>query len=145
MNRCEYRSISSPISTFSAFCRPALVILCATAAVSLSAHAQTHRSFPANALRGELVVAQAPDVSLNGQAARLAPGARLRGDTQMLLQPASVSGQKLTVNYTLDPNGMLLDVWVLNTVELANKVWPRTALEASTWSFEPGTQTWTKR
>jgi len=125
--------------------------LTALAAVSLSlicAHpvqAQTHRPFPVHALRGELVVLQTPDVSLNGKPARLAPGARVRGDTHMLQQPASLSGQKLTVHYTVDPTGLLMDVWVLNPAELANKTWPRTPQEAASWAFEPGTQTWLKR
>lgn len=118
----------------------------AAAACSISAQAQVHRPFPVQALRGELVVLQTPDVSLNGQAARLAPGARLRGDNHMLLQPASVAGQKLTVHYTREPSsGMLLDVWVLNPAELANKTWPRTPQEAASWSFDPATQTWIKR
>ena len=113
---------------------------------SIPAQAQVHRPFPVQTLRGELVVLQAPEVSLNGQPARLAPGARLRGDTNLLLQPASVTGQKLTVHYTVEPlSGMLMDVWVLNPAELANKTWPRTPQEAATWAFEPGTQTWTKR
>jgi len=112
----------------------------------IPAQAQMHRPFPVQALRGELVVLQTPDVSLNGQPAKLAPGARLRGDTNLLLQPASVAGQKLTVHYTVEPlSGMLMEVWVLNPAELANKTWPRNAQESASWAFEPGTQTWTKR
>jgi hypothetical protein len=118
----------------------------AASTVCISAQAQVHRPFPVQALRGELVVLQTPQVSLNGQPARLAPGARLRGDTHLLLQPASVAGQKLVVHYTIEPSsGMLMDVWVLNPAELANKTWPRTPQEAASWAFEPATQTWTKR
>ncbi|MBB4845310.1 hypothetical protein HNP55_003857 [Paucibacter oligotrophus] len=118
----------------------AVAICCSAAAL-----AQSHRPFPPQALRGELVVQQTPDVLLNGKPARLAPGSRLRSDGHMLLPPASVAGQKLTVHYTLDPAGLLMDVWVLNPAELANKTWPRTPQETASWSFEPGTQTWTKR
>ncbi|MBT9492945.1 MAG: hypothetical protein IV107_11510 [Paucibacter sp.] len=110
-----------------------------------SVQAQTHRPFPPYALRGEMVVLQTPDISLNGKPARLAPGSRLRGDTNLLQQPASLSGEKLVVHYTLDPNGLLMDVWVLNPVELANKPWPREAQEAANWSFDQASQTWTKR
>lgn len=110
------------------------------------AHAQSHRPFPPQALRGELQLLQFPEATLNGQPTRLAPGARLRGDTNLLLQPASVMGQKLMVHYTVEQRtGLLQDIWVLNPVELANKTWPRSAEEAARWSFEPGTQTWTKR
>ncbi|MBY0235130.1 MAG: hypothetical protein K2W93_09120, partial [Burkholderiaceae bacterium] len=98
--------------------RCAIAALFAAAAVSLTAHAQTHRPFTPQTLRGELVVQQSPDVTLNGKPARMAPGARLRSDSHMLLPPGSVAGQKLTVHYTLDPNGLLMDVWVLNSAEL---------------------------
>ena len=127
--------------------RCASIALCAiTAAVcSIPAQAQVHRSFPAHALRGELVIVQTPDVTLNGRAAKLAPGARVRSDTHLLLQPASLSGQKLNVHYTVEPNGLLLEVWVLNPAELANKTWPRTPQEAANWSFDPAAQVWTRR
>ena len=127
-------------------CASALAACAAALVLCIPAQAQVHRPFPAKALRGELVVLQTPDVSLNGKPAKLAPGARLRGDTNLLLQPASVAGQKLTVHYTVEPSsGLLMEVWVLNPAELANKTWPATPQEAATWAFEPGTQTWTKR
>lgn len=117
----------------------------AAAALSISASAQNHRPFPANALRGELVVVQAPDVTLNGQAARLAPGARIRGDNNLMLLSATLTGQKLTVHYTIDSYGLLKDLWVLNATELANTPWPQTAEQAASWVFDSGAQTWTKR
>lgn len=124
------------------------VFTAAAAAVALvaaaPAQAQTHRPFPAYALRGELVVLQTPDVLLNDQPARLAPGARIKGDTNLLLQPASLTGQKFIVHYTVEPGGLIMDVWVLNPAELANKVWPRTAQEAATWQFSPADQLWFK-
>ncbi len=123
----------------------AAVCAAALASTSLFAQAQTHRPFPVQALRGEMVVIQSPDISLNGKPARLAPGARVRGDNNLLQQPAALSGEKLMVHYTLDPNGLLMDVWVLNVAELANKTWPRTPQEAATWSFDPAAQVWTKR
>jgi len=116
----------------------------AAVTVCISAQAQVHRPFPANALRGEMVVLQSPDVSLNGRTARMSPGARLRGETNLLLQPASVSGQKMIVHYTIDPSGQLQDVWVLNPVELANKTWPRSPQEAASWSFDQASQIWTR-
>lgn len=113
--------------------------------VSLSAHAQTHRFFPPQALRGELMVTQAPDVLVNGQPGRLSPGARIRGDTNLLVMSGSIAGQKNLVHYTLTEDGQVKDVWILNPAELANKVWPRTVQESSSWAFEPGTQTWKRQ
>lgn len=116
----------------------------ALAATCVVAQAQTHRTFPANALRGELVITQFPDALLNGKPARLAPGARVKGDTNLWIAPAGLAGQKLVVHYTVETSGLLQDVWVLNPVELANKPWPATPAEAASWTFIPGNQTWVK-
>lgn len=117
-----------------------------TLAVScVVAHAQTHRNFPATALRGELVITQFPDALMNGQPVRLAPGARIKSDTNLWVPPASLTGTKLTVHYTVEASGLIMDVWVLNPAELANKTWPKTFAEAATWQFNPGDQTWLKR
>ena len=128
-------------------CAPTTATIAAVALVSFAsipAQAQVQRNFPANALRGVLVITQSPDALLNGQYARMAPGARLKSDVNLLMQPASVTGQKLLVNYTIDPAGELHDIWVLNPVEAANKPWPRTPKEAATWTFDAASQTWTK-
>lgn len=123
----------------------ALLGVCLTLGSPLAAQAQTHRQFSPQTLRGEFLMVQTPDVLLNGKPARLSPGARVRGDSNLLQQPASLAGQKLTVHYTQASDGLILDVWLLNPVELANKTWPRSAQEAATWAFDPGTQTWLKR
>ena len=111
---------------------------------SLAAQAQTHRFFTPTTLRGEMVITQHPDVLLNGQPARLAPGSRVKGENNLLVQPAGIAGQKLTVHYTVESSGLIMDVWVLNAAELANKPWPRTPAEAASWQFNPGNQTWSK-
>jgi hypothetical protein len=46
--------------------------------VCKAAAAQAPRNFPATALRGEIVITQPPELLLNRQPARLAPGARIR-------------------------------------------------------------------
>ena len=120
------------------------VTLAATvAAFALPAAAQAPRSFPANALRGEIVLTQPPELLLNRQPARLAPGARIRGTDNLLVLSGAVIGQRLLVHYTLDPNGQLLDVWVLNAAEAARRPWPTTPAQAAAWSFNPDSQTWT--
>lgn len=121
---------------------------CAFAAVALAvaaggALAQT-RNFPANALRGDFTVSAAPEVLLNKKAARLAPGARIRGANNLLLLPAGITNQRLLVNYTLDLHGQILDVWVLTPAEAARQPWPATPQEAASWSFNPDQQVWTK-
>jgi hypothetical protein len=120
--------------------------LCAGLVVcSAPAAAQVHRNFPAQALRGELVVTAPPDASLNGRPVRLAPGARIRGDDNLLATPASLSGRKLVVHYTLEQTtGLLMDVWVLNATERARKPWPVNAEQARAWTFDPAGQTWSR-
>jgi hypothetical protein len=118
-----------------------------TAFLPQTAQAQAtigHRFFPAKALRGTLVVGTPPEVTLNGRDARLAPGARIKDANDMVALSASLSGQKLVVHYTTDLSGLIMDVWVLNTVELENKPWPTTVKEASEWSFDAANQKWTK-
>ncbi len=116
----------------------------ALAASCVVAQAQTHRFFPATALRGELVVTQFPDVQLNGQPARLAPGARVKNENNLWVPPAGLAGQKLLVHYTVESSGLIMDVWVLNAAERENKLWPRTPAESASWQFNPGNQTWSK-
>jgi hypothetical protein len=104
-----------------------------------------HRRFPANALRGELVITGAPEVTLNGRPDRLAPGARIRGESNLLTTPASLTGQRLTVHYTREASsGLLMDVWILQPMERSNRPWPVNEREAQTWIFDPAGQTWKK-
>ena len=100
------------------------------------------RQFPAQALRGTLKVVDAPEALLNGQSARLAPGARIRGTNNLLVMSAAITGQTLVVNYTRDTDGLLKDVWILRADEIAH-FWPTSAAEAATYTFDPAGQTWT--
>ena len=106
--------------------------------------AQAQRLFQANALRGELVVTQPPEALLNGKPMRLAPGARIRNPLNMIQLSGSLLGQKLAVNYTLDPAGELREVWILSESELAKKPWPATPEQAQTWVFDSTMQRWSK-
>ena len=92
------------------------------------------RSFPRNALRGELVVSQQPPViELDGHADRLAPGARIFGPNNVILMSGALIGQTLTVNYTRDGMGLVHDVWVLTDAEARQ---PRAAAQSSNFTFE---------
>ena len=65
----------------------------AAAAVADPAQAQ-QRSFPATALRGELTVLQPPEVLLNGRPARLSPGARIRGENNLMMVSGALANQR---------------------------------------------------
>jgi hypothetical protein len=122
-----------------------LAVLAAGLLLLLPASAQdlVKRSFPAHALRGELVVLAPPEASLDRQPARLAPGARIRGANNLIVQSAGLSGQPLLVHYTRDGRGELREIWILRADEAANP-WPRNAEEASRLVFDPVAQTWSR-
>jgi hypothetical protein len=75
------------------------------------------RLFPANALRGVLEVTEPPMVLINGEPARLSPGARIKGVNNLIVLSGTLVGQRLLVNYVRDGQGMLHDVWILNEQE----------------------------
>jgi hypothetical protein len=113
-------------------------------AFCMPATAQVQRNFPPNALRGELIVGELPQVAVNGVSGSLAPGARIRGQNNMLQMSSTLVGAKLLVHYTLDTSGQVKDVWILTTEEAAKRPWPRTPLELEKWEFDFGAQTWSK-
>lgn len=110
MNRCT--------QTFSLPRRLALAALALTALPALAQTAPV-RNFPANALRGTMVVTQPPAITLDGKAAQLSPGSRIRSTTNMLVLSGAIVGQELTVNYTVEQHGMVHDVWILTEAEAA--------------------------
>jgi hypothetical protein len=128
------------------------VVVCALAAAfawpASSAFAQSveqlPRNFPANALRGEIAVLQPPELTLNGQPARLAPGARVRGFNNMQMLSGALAGRRVVVNFTLDTQGELLDVWVLTPQERAKQPWPTSPAQAAAWQFDAAAQTWSR-
>jgi hypothetical protein len=117
-----------------------------TAAVCLAAPAaaQVQRVFPQNALRGAIVIGEAPEITLNGNAGRLSPGARIRDMNNMTLVPSAVIGGRYLVNYTIDLSGLVKDVWILRPEEAAVRPWPTTPGEAAAWRFDPAAQTWSR-
>ena len=80
------------------------------------------RRFPANALRGRLVVTQAPQLVIDGKAERLSPGARIRGPQNQLLMASALAGQNLIVNFTRESYGNVHEVWILTADEQRQKL-----------------------
>ena len=111
---------------------------------ALPAGAQANRTFPANALRGTLLVVAPPQVKVNGAPARLAPGARIRTQDNRIVLSAPLIGVELVVNYTLDNQGQVKDVWILTAAEVARQPWPATPAQAQAWQFDAAAQTWTR-
>jgi hypothetical protein len=124
--------------------RCASAALAAFVLVAPACAQSVQRNFPADALRGTLVVTAPPEVTLNGQAARLAPGARIRGQNNMLEMSGSLVGISLVVNYTADTSGLVKDVWIL-TPDETRRPWPTSLEEAQAWVFDPIAQVWSRR
>jgi hypothetical protein len=121
-----------------------LAVCAAVCATALPAHAQMTRNFPAVALRGVVAFTDPPVITLNKLAAQLAPGVRIRAANNGLLLQGALTGQTLTVHYTQEFSGLINQVWLLTDEELARKPWPTTLEQAQSWSFDAGTQTWTR-
>ncbi len=121
--------------------------LAAVAAVCIAAPAaaqQFQRTFPQTALRGSLTIVAPPEILLNGQAARLAPGARIRTQQNMIELSGALTGSKFLVHYTTDIYGLVKEVWILTPDEAARRPWPTTPAEAQSWTFDWQAQTWSK-
>lgn len=101
------------------FSHPAHVVVLTMmlAMVSLAQAQASVRAFPVAAKRGVLVIAQSPEVTIDGSPRRLSPGARIRSNQNLIVMPASITGQRLVVNYVTDAQGLIQDVWILNAQE----------------------------
>lgn len=119
-------------------------LLLSIAAFTAPAGAQLQRNFPPTALRGTIVIADPPDILLNGRRARLAPGARIRGKSNMIELTGGLVGARMLVNYTVEINGFVQDVWILRPEEADVRPWPTTPEQAASWIFDPAAQTWSK-
>ncbi|MDP3825497.1 MAG: hypothetical protein Q8Q74_03005 [Polaromonas sp.] len=98
-----------------------LVSLFAAPALAQTDEVPSVRNFPKAALRGLLVVRAPPDISLNGKADRLSPGARIRNVNNHYVLSGALLGQELLVNYTRDSAGLVHEVWVLTAEEAKEK------------------------
>ena len=108
-------------------CTVVLKAITATALVlaSLAAHAQSAdasvlvtRELPKAALLGRMLVQQPPDILLNGQPTRLAPGARLRDENNQIAMSGALMGQAFPVKYLLDASGLVSQAWILTPDEV---------------------------
>jgi hypothetical protein len=109
------------------------------------ASAQTvQRNFPQNALRGKIVFGTPPVITMNGNVTHLATGYRIHGLNNLLVMSAQLVGASFTVDYTVDLNGQVYEIWLLSATEAAKTPWPASKADAAAWTFDPIAQTWTK-
>jgi hypothetical protein len=80
------------------------------------------RPFPPSAERAVMVVTYPPNIQLGGKPDRLSPGARIRGQNNLLQLSGSLVGQNLLVNFVRTPSGEVHEVWILTEAEAALKL-----------------------
>ena len=102
------------------------------------------RNFPQRALRGKIVFGTPPFIQLDGNVTQMAAAYRVHGYNNLVLMSGQLIGVEGVVDYALDVNGQVYEVWLLTPAEAAKKPWPRTPAEAAAWTFDPVAQTWTK-
>jgi hypothetical protein len=95
----------------------AAAVLVAAAGWAHPALAQLVRSFPPAARLGRLEIRVFPEATLNGEPVRLAAGARIYDQRNMIVMPASLSGS-FDALVERDPVGNLGRVWILTPDEL---------------------------
>lgn len=94
------------------FLRAFLVFVCVLPA---SAYAQG-RTIPEQAKGGEVGRVQDMTVSIDGVELRLAPGVRVRDESNRIVFPAALPAGA-QVKYLLDHQGMVRQVWILTPEE----------------------------
>lgn len=100
-------------------CLPPLLLALVLAG---TVHAQEKaRTFPKEALRGEMTVKQPPYVEMDDRTMRLSPGARVVDEDNRLVRSASLLNRGVTVNYVLDRRGQVTQAWILNGEEKKEK------------------------
>jgi hypothetical protein len=94
------------------FLRAFLACVCV---LSASAHAQV-RTIPEQAKGGEVGRVQDMTVSIDGVEMRLAPGVRIRDQSNRMVFPTALPAGA-QVKYLLDHQGMVRQVWILTPEE----------------------------
>ncbi len=91
------------------------------------------RKFPDHALRGKMQVVQAPLVLIDGKQERLSPGSRIRDQQHRMVMSASITNLEVTVNFVRNPMGEIQEVWILNELEIKQKL--KTNTPANNFTF----------
>jgi hypothetical protein len=100
--------------------RPFLTI-CLSAVLSVPALA-FERPFPAPTKRGQMTPGAYPEIAIDGKLRRLAPGARIWNENNLIEMPAAVRGSDLIVNYTEDSHSEIDRIWILTPEEARQPV-----------------------
>ena len=114
--------------------RPWLNSLLRAAAAALglavfAAAAQT-RAIPDFAQRGYVSHVTGAQVVVEGQPMLLSPGALIRGQNNLLIQPAAMPAGSVLADFVVDGNGQVARIWILTEAEASQPRLPRAATGA---------------
>jgi hypothetical protein len=95
------------------------VLLACSLFVAGAAWAQTvTRTAPADVKPAIIAVsATPPDITVNGEPARLSPGARIRDTNNLLVLSGALAGKSVYTVYRKDSSGLVHEVWLLTPAE----------------------------
>jgi hypothetical protein len=77
------------------------------------------REAPKDVKPGRMVVMLPPQITMDGKADRLSPGARIRDTNNMMVLSGALSGLSVPVVYRRDGTGLVHEVWILTAAEYA--------------------------
>ncbi|HYF57875.1 MAG TPA: hypothetical protein VEA81_02835 [Burkholderiaceae bacterium] len=80
------------------------------------ARAQSSRPIPEGAEVGVLRIGVFPEAALDGKPVLLAPGLRIHDERNMIVPPASVTGDR-PIAYRRGASGEILQAWLLSAAE----------------------------
>ncbi len=86
------------------------------------------RNFPQDVRTGIMQVFDFPYMQISGKVYRLAPGAKIRNQSNIIVQPGMVQGTG-NVAFNFDQRGQLWGIWILTFEEIE-------ALKARGYKFE---------
>ncbi|HWS74110.1 MAG TPA: hypothetical protein VN324_03105 [Quisquiliibacterium sp.] len=91
-------------------------LLSAAALLPASVAAQP-RTFSEPTKLGTLEILAFPQARLDGKVVQLAPGVRIRNESNLLAMPSSIRGP-VAVRYRTEPTGQVVEAWILTAEEL---------------------------
>ena len=92
--------------------RASLTALIVTTCVVIAAGCATKKIQPDGSMIGVMTAGQLPEVSIDGKAMRLAPGARIYNASNLTITPSQVPADS-RIRYKLDATGAVSQVWLL--------------------------------
>jgi len=87
-------------------------ILAVALSIALLAACSSTEKFPDGSVAGTMTTGQLPEVTIDGKAMRLAPGARIISSNNLTITPNQVPANT-RVRYKTDAAGLVTQVWVL--------------------------------